>query len=118
MDIESFRLYCIQKLGVTEEFPFDKQILTFKVGGKIFALCDVDDFRTINLKCDPEKALELRETYPGIIPGYHMSKKHWNTVDIDGSIPNVLVIELIDHSYDLVRSRLPKKEREKLTSKL
>lgn len=116
MDIESFRSYCIQKPGVTEDFPFDQETLVFKVGGKIFALCHVDDFRTINLKCDPERAVELRELYNGIIPGYHMSKKHWNTVNNDGSVPHSLMVELIDHSYDLVFSGLPKKEREKLTS--
>lgn len=116
MDIENFRLFCIQKPGVTEEFPFDNQTLVFKVGGKIFALCNVDDFRTINLKCDPERAIDLREKYSGIVPGYHMSKKHWNTVNTDGSVPAALLTELIGHSYDLVVSGLPKKEREKLAS--
>jgi predicted DNA-binding protein (MmcQ/YjbR family) len=114
MDIETFREYCISKKGVTEEFPFDNQTLAFKVGSKIFALTDVENFRSVNLKCDPERAIELREAYPGIIPGYHMNKKHWNTVAMDQNIPQKLKKELIDHSYELVFASLPKKEREKL----
>jgi predicted DNA-binding protein (MmcQ/YjbR family) len=114
MDIETFREYCISKKGVTEEFPFDSQTLAFKVGGKIFALTDVENFRSANLKCDPERAIELREMYPGIIPGYHMNKKHWNTVAMDQTVPYKLKKELIDHSYDLIFASLPKKEREKL----
>lgn len=80
----------------------------------MFALCDIVDFKSINLKCDPEKALELRDQYDGIQPGYHMSKKHWNTIDVRGSVPDQLLIELIDHSYDLVVQSLPKKVRETL----
>ncbi len=114
MNIETFREYCISKKGVTEEFPFDSETLAFKVGGKIFALTDVENFRSVNLKCDPERAIELREMYPGIIPGYHMNKKHWNTVTMDQNIPMKLKKELIDHSYDLVFASLPKKDREKL----
>lgn len=114
MNIEVFREYCISKAGVTEEFPFDNETLVFKVSGKMFALCNVDDFRTINLKCDPEKAIELREKYDDIYPGYHMNKKHWNTININGSVPEALLLKLIDHSYDLVVSALPKKDREKL----
>ena len=114
MDIESFREYCMAKKGVTEEFPFDNQTLIFKVMGKLFALTDVDLFTSVNLKCDPERAVELREEYEGIIPGYHMNKRHWNTVLMDGSIPDTLTMELTDHSYELVVKGLPKKLREEL----
>jgi len=114
MDIEYYRDYCLAKKGVTEEFPFDQNTLVFKVMGKMFALCDVDLFASVNLKCDPEKAAELREKYDGIIPGYHMSKKHWNTVMMDGTVPDNLTKELIDHSYDLVVSGLTKKLKAEL----
>ncbi len=114
MDIESFREHCIVKKGVTEEFPFDNQTLVFKVMGKVFALADVDLFTSVNLKCDPERAVELRERYDGIQPGYHMNKKHWNTVLMDGTIPDVLTKELIDHSYERVVKGLPKKLKEEL----
>jgi len=114
MDIVTFRDYCIAKPGATEDFPFDNETLVFKVGGKMFALCSVEKFSSVNLKCDPEKAIELREQYSGIIPGYHMSKKHWNTVNADGSVPAKLFKQLIDDSYDLVLKSLPRKEREKL----
>jgi predicted DNA-binding protein (MmcQ/YjbR family) len=106
MNIESFRTYCLEKNGVTEEFPFDANTLVFKVMGKMFALADVDLFESINLKCDPERSMELREQFSGIEPGFHMNKRHWNTVSMDGSISDKLLIELIDHSYDLVVSKL------------
>jgi len=108
MHIESFRDYCIGKNGVTEEFPFDETTLVFKVMGKIFALADLDFFESINLKCDPDRSIELREKYVGITAGYHMNKKHWNTVRMDGSVPDKLVEELIDHSYALVINNLPR----------
>lgn len=108
MDIESFRNFCLLKKGVTEEFPFDEETLVFKVMGKIFALTDVDLFKSINLKCDPEWAIELREKYAAILPGYHMNKKHWNTVTIDGSLSDAIIRKLINHSYDLVVEKLPK----------
>jgi predicted DNA-binding protein (MmcQ/YjbR family) len=114
MHIESFREYCMAKKGVTEEFPFDEITLVFKVMGKMFALADVDFFESINLKCDPERAAELREKYSGIAPGYHMNKKHWNTVKMDGSVPDNLVQELIDHSYTLVINKLPRTLRSEL----
>lgn len=114
MDIESYRAYCLGKAGVTEEFPFDEQVLAFKVMGKVFALTDVDGFESINLKCDPERAVELRERYEEIIPGYHMNKKHWNTVSMSGSLPDQLVCELIDHSYELVVNGLPRKLKKDL----
>lgn len=114
MNIETYREYCLQKPGTSEHFPFDNVTLVFKVGGKMFALADVDEFTSINLKCDPEEAVQLREQHDGITAGYHMSKKHWNTVMMDGSVPFPLVRKMIDNSYQLVCSTLPKKEREKL----
>lgn len=111
MNIEEFREYCISKPGVTEEFPFDENTLVFKVMGKMFALTDLVDAFSINLKCDPERAIELREQFPAIQPGYHMNKVHWNTVVIDGSLSRELILDLIDHSYQLVVDKLPKGKR-------
>lgn len=113
MNKESFREYCLLKKAVTESFPFDESTLVFKVANKMFALTSLDsiDFR-VNLKCDPERSLELRDTYPdSVLPGFHMNKKLWNTVIIDGSIKKDLFQELIDHSYDLVVASLTKKVR-------
>lgn len=112
MNIEEFRAYCLNRKGVTESFPFDDKVLVFKVLGKMFALVDVDEFESFNAKCDPDRALQLREQYPGIQPGYHMNKQHWNTVSADGSVPDNLMKELVDHSYDLVFASLPKSVRE------
>lgn len=114
MHIEAFYNYCHSLPGVTEGFPFGEETLVFKVMGKIFALCDVDEFKSINLKCDPVRALELRASYEEIQPGYHMNKKHWNTVSTKGGLEDAFVLELIQHSYDLVVEKLPKKERERL----
>lgn len=111
MNIESFRNYCILKKGVTEELPFGPDTLVFKVMEKMFALTDIELFTSINLKCDPEEAVRLREIYPSILPGYHMNKKHWNTILMDGSINDKLIQKLIDDSYDLVVSGLTKKDR-------
>lgn len=110
MNIEAFRNYCISKKGVTEEFPFDAQTLVFKVMGKMFALSGLERVPSqANLKCDPERAITLREQYDGtIIAGYHMSKVHWNTLVLE-ELPPKLIIELIDHSYDLVVSKFTKK---------
>jgi predicted DNA-binding protein (MmcQ/YjbR family) len=108
MNIEEFRDYCLNKKGVTEETPFDVNTLVFKVMGKMFALTGIEQFASINLKCDPEKALELREKYHAVIPGYHMNKKHWNTVQMDLSIPNHIINSWIDNSYDLVTASLTK----------
>ncbi|WOK09604.1 MmcQ/YjbR family DNA-binding protein [Imperialibacter roseus] len=116
MNIEEYREYCIRKPGVTEGFPFDSNTLVFKVMGKMFALADVELFRTINLKCDPDRAIQLRESYEGIKPGYHMNKQHWNTVDTDGSVGDKLLYELIDHSYTLIVDSLPKKLKEELAN--
>lgn len=115
MDIEAFREYCLAKPGTSEHLPFDDRTLVFKVGGKMFALCDLEDFTSANLKCDAEWATELREQYAGITPGYHMNKKHWNTVSAKSDVDGKLFLKLIDHSYDLVKSGLPKREREKLS---
>ncbi len=115
MDITSFREYCLGKPGATEDTPFDEDTLCFKVGGKIFAIIDILKFESVNLKCDPELALELRERYEGVIPGYHMNKKHWNTVSFDGSIPDSLIKEWVDHSFDLVWNSLSKSTRDNLS---
>ncbi|MBL7953842.1 MAG: MmcQ/YjbR family DNA-binding protein [Flavobacteriales bacterium] len=114
MTLEDFRAHCLKKPGFSEDFPFGPEVLVFRVGGKIFALLDVDAFESVNLKCDPERAVELRERYEGIKPGYHMNKRHWNTVDAQGGVPGKLLLELADHSYELVKASLPKKVREGL----
>ena len=109
MNHELFRDYCLAKAGVQEEFPFGEDTLVFKVMGKMFALTSITEQQgSCNLKCDPEKAEELREKYSAITPGYHMNKKHWNTVDWDGSLSDQLIMELVDHSYELVKEGLPK----------
>ncbi|MEQ9403766.1 MAG: MmcQ/YjbR family DNA-binding protein [Cyclobacteriaceae bacterium] len=112
MNIETFRNYCLAKPGTTEEFPFDENTLVFKVAGKMYSATDLEEFVSINLKCDPERAVELRERYSGVIPGYHMNKRHWNTVLTDGSIPDDKILEWINDSYDLVVKGLPKKDKE------
>jgi predicted DNA-binding protein (MmcQ/YjbR family) len=113
MDIEEFRLYCLSKTDTAEECPFGPDTLVFKVKGKIFALCSIDEFGDVNLKCDPEKAVTLREQYEQVKPGYHMNKVHWNTVTLEG-LPKSFIKELIDHSYDLVKASLPKRTRDEL----
>jgi len=112
MNIEDFRQYCLSKKAVTEEFPFGPDTLVYKVAGKMFALTDVELFESINLKCDPELAVELREKYDTVLPGYHQNKKHWNTIVMDNSLPDKLVKEWIDHSYQIVVDGLPKKLKE------
>ena len=118
MHIEQLRDFCIQQKGVTEEFPFDEVTLVFKVMGKMFALVGLKKWEegntTINLKCNPDWAEELRGEYEGVNPGYHMNKKHWNTVTINADVSDAFVLELIKHSYDLVVKGLPKKLREEL----
>jgi predicted DNA-binding protein (MmcQ/YjbR family) len=115
MDIEKIRDYCITKPHVSEEFPFDEVTLVFKVAGKMFALTSLNESpAAIALKCDPEKAVELREQYPCVQPGYHFNKKHWNTINLDSSVPDKLIKEWIDHSYNLVIAGLPKNQRIKL----
>lgn len=115
MDIEYYREYCLKKPGVTESFPFDENTLVFKVMNKMFALCDVDLFTFVNLKCDPERAIQLREQYDAIKPGYHMNKAHWNSIYVDGTIPDNLFLELVDHSYELIVDSLPKRAKEELS---
>lgn len=103
LGLRNIRAYCAKKKGAVEEFPFDFSTLVFKVGGKMFALMNIDaEPVSINLKCDPFLSLELRERYPQVTPGYHMNKKHWNTLLVDGGMPDDEVLRLIDHSYDLV----------------
>lgn len=111
MDIEAIRTYCLSKKGTDEGFPFDDTTLVIKVGGKIFVLINLDIDPSMNLKCDPDRAIDLREANPAIIPGYHMNKKHWNTIVLDGSLSKRLILEMIDHSYELVFQSLPGKLR-------
>ena len=108
MHIEAFRDYCLAKPGTTDETPFGPETLVLKVGGKIFALTDLDTFASINLKCDPERAAELREQYDFVQPGYHMNKRHWNTVQLGTGATDAQLRAWIDHSYALVRASLPK----------
>lgn len=114
MDIETFRNYCISKKGVTEELPFGPDALVFKVMGKMFALAGLDEIPLrVNLKCDPERAIELRENHEqNILPGYHMNKKHWNTLVLDGQLNPELIFELTDHSFELVVNSLTKKQQQ------
>ncbi len=114
MNIEELREYCLSMKGTDESFPFDEVTLVFKVMGKIFALTSLDRDLSINLKCDPEKAIALREEYSAVLPGYHMNKKHWNTVLIDSSVPQKLIEQWINDSYDLVVKSLTKKVKEEL----
>ena len=113
MDIESIRQYCLSKKATTEGFPFDDNTLVFKVAGKIYLATNLNALPLrITLKCDPEKAIDLRERYESIIPGYHSNKKHWNTMALNGEIPKNIIHKLINHSYDLVIKKLPKKVKE------
>ena len=105
MDIESLREFCISKKNVTESFPFGDDTLVFKTDGKIFALVNLEGDLSINLKCEPAFAIELRERYTSVTPGYHMNKKHWNTVQLDGSIPDKEIFSWIDHSYERVNRK-------------
>jgi predicted DNA-binding protein (MmcQ/YjbR family) len=116
MNIEEFRDYCLSKKAATESFPFDEHTLVFKVMGKMFALTGLERLPPqVNLKCDPERSASLREAYDGLIYGaYHMSKLLWNTVEIESRVPNDLICELIDHSYELVVASLPKKVQQQL----
>ncbi len=116
MHLDEFRNYCLAKQSVAETLPFGPDTLVMKVGGKMFALTGLDegDFR-INLKCDPDRAVELRECYPSIVPGWHMNKRHWNTLHVEkGDLSNALLRELIDHSYALVVAKLPRRVRDAL----
>jgi predicted DNA-binding protein (MmcQ/YjbR family) len=113
MNLETYYEYCLSKKGVTEHFPFDEDTLVFKVGGKMFALSSLSQWEkgqpSVNLKCDPERAEELRAEYDDIQPGFHMSKTHWNTITINASVSDALIKEFIDDSYGLVFKSLTKK---------
>lgn len=115
MNLETLRDYCLKLAGVTEELPFGPDTLVFKVMGKVFLLTPLDTPQhQFNVKCDPEKAEELREKYPDVKPGYHMNKKHWNTVYVTGSIPSEALFGWVKDSYDLVAASLPKKVQQEL----
>ena len=114
MDIETLREYCLSKKGVTESLPFGPDTLVFKVGGKMFLLTNLQNPESFNAKCDPEWAVALREEFDEIVPGYHMSKVHWNTVSMTGRLTLKQLQELIDHSYVLVYEGLPKKVKEEI----
>jgi len=118
MTITDFYEYCLSLKGVTEHFPFDEDTLVFKVGNKMFALTSLSKWEkgeaAVNLKCDPERAEELREQYNGIAPGFHMSKVHWNTVTLNSDVPMTLLHELITDSYNLILNSLTKKLREEI----
>lgn len=114
MNIELFREHCLQKKEVTETFPFGEDTLVYKVAGKIFAITSFSEPNQCNLKCDPERAIELRNTYEAVIPGYHMNKKHWNTVYYQKDLDDESILELLNHSYDLVVKSLPMKIRNTL----
>lgn len=113
MNIQQLYELCLSKKGVTEHFPFDEDTLVFKVGGKMFALTSLSNWEkeipSINLKCEPEKAVELRAQYEAVNPGYHMSKVHWNTIDFNSDVNDKMICDLINHSYDLVFKSLTKK---------
>ncbi len=119
VNLETLRAYCLKKEGkVTEAFPFDEYVLVFKVNGKIFILIMTDAHPlSVNLKCDPERAIELRERYAAVTPGYHMNKKHWNTVLLDGTIPSHEVFAMIDHSFDLIAKSAKPSTRKKVIKK-
>ncbi|MDH4089065.1 MAG: MmcQ/YjbR family DNA-binding protein [Cyclobacteriaceae bacterium] len=117
MNIESFRNFCLSRKGAKEDFPFDDNTMVFKVMGKMFALGDVQDFVSINLKVDPETGVELRERYPSVLEGYHMNKKHWITVLMDGSVPDRYICQWINNSYDLVVAGLTKSQKSALDSR-
>jgi predicted DNA-binding protein (MmcQ/YjbR family) len=112
MDFEALISLAFELKGTQETYPFGPQNLVLKVGNKMYAIMDIENPKSINLKCDPERAIELRETYSGVIEGYHMNKKHWNTVELNSDVPDKLMLELVQHSYQLVVDSLSKKEKE------
>ena len=114
MNVEEIREYCLNKPEVTESFPFDETTLVFKVNKKMFVLVSLDDQLSVNLKCDPEYAIELREKHSSVLPGYHMNKRLWNTIIIDGSLMDKEICQWIDNSYQLVIQKMPKKDRLRL----
>ena len=118
MNLEDIRDYCLKKASVTEGLPFGEDTLVFKVEGKMFLLTDIRSGNSFNVKCDPELAVELREKYPAVQPGYHMNKKMWNTVNFDGSLTTKQLMEMIDHSYTQVVKSLPKRIQDKMAGNL
>lgn len=120
MNIQQLYEFCLSKKGVTEHFPFDEDTLVFKVGGKMFCLTSLSEWEkanpSLNLKCDPEKALQLRDEYVAVKPGYHMSKVHWNTVAVGQDVSDKMLVELINHSYELVFKSLTKKMQQELNN--
>jgi predicted DNA-binding protein (MmcQ/YjbR family) len=114
LNIEELRDYCLQKPGTTEGLPFGEDTLVFKVGGKLFLLTSITLGNQFNAKCDPELAVELRERYSEVKPGYHMNKKLWNTINMDGRLTKKQLFDMVDHSYDLVFNGLPKKIQEEI----
>ena len=115
MNIEDFREYCLSRKGVTEETPFGPDTLVYKVMGKMFAATGLDRVPfSVNLKCDPDEAVMLRDIFSGVLPGYHMNKRHWNTIVLDGSIPRGEIERMIDNSYSLVVAGLPRRQRQAL----
>jgi predicted DNA-binding protein (MmcQ/YjbR family) len=116
MTPEQLRMTCLALIGAVEERPFrDPEVTVFKVGGKIFAITRfAGEPLRVSVKCDPDLAVALRDTYPAIQPGYHLNKRHWNTVQVDGSLPDRLVLDMIEDSYDLVVAGLPKKVQAQL----
>lgn len=115
LSLKEFKNYCISKKGVTEYFPFDDETLVFKVGSKMFALTNINKLiLEVNLKCDPFMSEDLRRDFPAITPGYHMNKKHWNTIILDGSITDEKIFFLVDLSYELVYKKLKKSEKKEL----
>ena len=118
MNIEEYREYCLSKPGTSEHLPFDDNALVFKVGGKIFAITGLLEFEYINLKCDPERALELRIDHPAVRPGFHMNKKHWNSVYHSEGLSDNLVLDLIDHSYELIINSLTRKVQDEIRAQI
>ena len=110
MHIEEFRDYCLAKEDVEESTPFGPDVLVFKVKGKMFALYYIDEFKRINLKCEPARAIELREEFEEITPAYHMNKEHWNSLSPQGSLSNSMIFQLVDDSYDLILASMKKKK--------
>lgn len=116
MNIETLQEYCLSKKAVEETLPFGPDVLVYKVAGKVFLLCPLDSEQfQFNVKCDPDLAIELRDQYRCVLPGYHMNKKHWNTIIGDGSVSDKILKQWIDHSYQLVFDSLSKKEKERLS---
>tara|TARA_B110000261_G_scaffold139941_1_gene159674 strand:- start:37 stop:381 length:345 start_codon:yes stop_codon:yes gene_type:complete len=114
MSLDHFREYCLSLKGITEQIPFDENILVFKVMGKMFALCNMMTFEYCNLKCDPEKAIKLREEFTEVTPAWHMNKKHWNSVSFIGDLSDQQIEQWVKDSYNLVVKNMPKKLRKQI----